>query len=668
MTIVAQPEGVAVARPPGRGVRALDRAAEVLEIFSQQAVRIATVIVIGGSVIAAATIVAGTFARYVLNSSIFGSDEFASFCFLWVIWMGVSLAVKRGAVTVITMVADHGPPWWQRSVRTFSGLSLAILLVYCCYWSTVYAMSSEALVDTSASLGILKFYPVASMTVGYYFITLHYTQALVMGAARVMRGGRVVVRYAAEALVGAVAVGAVVWAICYGVLALGASKLLALGVIFVALTLAGNPIIFMLSIVGIISTMNFLGLEFYSNTGKDPLFPFRTTQTSMGLTGGSELIVILMFLIVANLMNAAGMTDRLIRFAAACIGHLRGGMAYVCQLTSAAVSGISGSAQADAAIMTPILVPAMEKEGYPRDVAAAVVAGASIKGPIGPISIMFIVYGFVSGLFDERAVAPFNKLLFSGIFAEGLLLIFQAATVYLVVRKLGFFKPRPFSGMRVVGRTGRDALPVLTIPFIIIGGIIGGVFLVNEAGAMAVVVALALAFFWYGSLAPRELPAILTLAGIETGIVLLLVGDSSILGTVLQNNGFSDSLAEFFTGITHNKYVFLLLVNLLLLGVGIFVEPLPALYILAPALAYVAVVHFGIDPTHFGLIMVFNLVLALIHPPIGLVIFLVSSLARVSVERLSITILPWLAVSLIVLFLVTYLPSAAVLALTNAVT
>ncbi len=108
--------------------------------------------------------------------------------------------------------------------------------------------------------------------------------------------------------------------------------------------------------------------------------------------------------------------------------------------------------------------------------------------------------------------------------------------------------------------------------------------------------------------------------------------------------------------------------NLLLLGVGIFVEPLPALYILAPVLAPVAVLHFGIDPTHFGLIMVFNLVLALIHPPIGLVIFLVSSLARVSVERLSVMILPWLAVSLVVLFLVTYLPSAAVLVLTNAVT
>ena len=159
----------------------------------------------------------------------------------------------------------------------------------------------------------------------------------------------------------------------------------------------------------------------------------------------------------------------------------------------------------------------------------------------------------------------------------------------------------------------------------------------------------------------------LTLAGIDTGIVMLLVGDSAILAKVLQSNSFGDQLASFFTGITDNKYVFLLLVNLLLLAVGIFVEPLPALAIFAPFLAVIAVGTFGVDPTQFGLIMVFNLVLALIHPPLGLVIFLVSSLAKVSVERLSIMILPWLAVSLVVLFLVTYLPADVVLALSNLI-
>ena len=170
-----------------------------------------------------------------------------------------------------------------------------------------------------------------------------------------------------------------------------------------------------------------------------------------------------------------------------------------------------------------------------------------------------------------------------------------------------------------------------------------------------------LALFWYGSMSPLQLPGAIVTAGLETGIVLLLLGDSAILAKALERARFGDDVEDFLTGISDNKYVFLLVVNLLLLAVGIFIEPLPALCILAPFLAPVAVLGYGIDPVHFGLIMVFNLVLALIHPPIGLVLFLVSSIAKVSVERLSIMILPWLAVSLLVLFLVTYLPSEAVL-------
>ena len=274
--------------------------------------------------------------------------------------------------------------------------------------------------------------------------------------------------------------------------------------IFVALTLAGTPIIFMLSIVGIIAFLpSFLGLEFFPSP--NPLVPFSTTQSVMGLTSGTELVVILMFLVTAEVLNASGMSARLIAFAAALLGHLRGGMAYVCQLTSLVVSGISGSAQADAAIMTPLLVPAMEREGYRRDVAAAVVAGASIKGPIGPISIMFIVYGV---LVTGPAGASIQKLLLSGVFAVILLFLFQAATVYVVVRRLGFLKKRRFAGWAMVGHTGLGALPVLAIPFIILGGYFSGVFTLYESGAVAAVVAIAMAMFGYASLAPRQLPGV----------------------------------------------------------------------------------------------------------------------------------------------------------------
>ena len=662
MNTITDPAAAAVPAGPGRGVaRALAATARWTEVYSQAAVRIARVGSVAAVALAMLALAGNVFTRNALGFSVFGAEELARFAFLWAIWLGVSLAVKRGAVTVITFVADAGPAWWQRSVRTFSGLSLAALLLYACWRSTEYATGQFATGGSSPSLEITWFYPVVSMTVGYYFITLHYLAAATAGAARLAGEGRAGVGRALGALAGALAIGAVVWGVAAVLLAVGASWIIALGVIFVALTLAGTPIIFMLSIVGIIAFLpSFLGLEFFPRP--NPLVPFSTTQSVMGLTSGPELIVILMFLVTAEVLNASGMSARLIGFAAAVVGHFRGGMAYVCQLTSLVVSGISGSAQADAAIMTPLLVPAMEREGYRRDVAAAVVAGASIKGPIGPLSIMFIVYGV---LVTGPASASIQKLLLSGVFAVILLFVFQAATVYVVVRRLGFLKRRRFAGWPTVGRTGVAALPVLAIPFIILGGYFSGVFTLYESGAVAAVVAIAMAMFGYASLAPRQLPGVLVLAAMETGIVMLLLGDSAILAKALFLDRFGESLEDFFTGITDNKYVFLLVVNLILLAVGIFIEPLPALYILAPFIAPVAVVEFGIDPVQFGLIMVFNLVLALIHPPIGLVLFLVSSIAKVSVERLSIMILPWLAVSLVVLFLVTYLPAEVVLYLSN---
>ncbi|WP_217925214.1 TRAP transporter large permease subunit [Miltoncostaea oceani] len=657
-TTAHEPVGV----PPPTTVAVLAGVERWLGVYSQAAVRIASVGAVISATIALLAVVGNVFTRQVLGFSIFGANELASFAFLWTIWMGVSLAVKRGAVTVITLLSHHGPALWQRSVRTFSALSLAVFLAYACYRSTEFALGRGAPAGVTSALEIPWFYPVVSMAVGFYFITLHYLHA-VAGEARVAAlRGRVGLYEAATGLAGGLVVGAAVWLALWTVLTLGAAPLVALGILFVALTLAGTPIVFMLAIVGIIAMFSpsFLGLTFYPTV--DPITPFFQSQSTMGLSGGSELLVILMFLIVAEVMNASGLSTRLIAFAASLVAHLRGGMAYVCQLTSAVVSGISGSAQADAAIMTPLLVPAMEREGYRRDVAAAVVAGASIKGPIGPLSIMFIVYGIVV---QGPAGASISALLLSGVVAELLLLIFQAATVYVVVRRMDFLVPRPFAGWRVVGRTGLDALPVLAIPVVILGGIFTGVFTPSESGAIAALVTIGLALFWYASLSPLQLPAVIIAAAVETGIVMLLLGDSSILAKALFINGFGTDVQEFLTGITDNKYVFLLVVNVLLLAVGIFIEPLPAVYILAPFLAPVAVLEYGIDPVHFGLIMVFNLVLALIHPPIGLVIFLVSSIAKVSVERLSVMILPWLAVSLLVLFLITYLPSEAVLVLSN---
>lgn len=649
-------------RPPDASA-AMHGLAGVLDVYCRAAVRIARVLCIASVIVIMVALAGNVFTRNVPGFSLFSSEELGRFGFLWAIWMGVSLAVRQGDVTVINFVSNRGPVWWQHSVKTFAGACLAALLVYTCVRSSQYPGSQQWEDQVAQSMEMALFYPLVSMTVGYYFITLHYAQRAAAGAARFMERGRDAARIALTAVAGAAVLGLALWGVCYALLNIvGASPLVVLGVIFVVLTLAGMPIVFMLSVVGIVAFYpSFFGMEFFPSP--DLLVPFSTTQGAMGLSGGGELLVIIMFLVVAEVLNASGLSERLIAFTASMVGHLRGGMAYVCQLTSALASGISGSAQADAAIMTPLLVPAMEREGYRRDVAAAVVAGASLKGPIGPLSVMFIVYGsIVSG----PGSASISKLLLSGVLAELLLLLFQGLTVYWYVRRNKMLPQREFGGFRRVGVTGVAALPALAIPVIVLGGIFSGLFTPTESAAVAAVVAIGVALFVYGSVSPLQMPQALVTASIEAGVVMLLLGDSAILAKALYLGHFADSLSGFLDAVTTDKLTFLLVVNLLLLLVGIFVEPLPALYILAPLLAPIAV-GYGVDPVHFGLIMVFNLVLALIHPPIGLVLFLVSSIAKVPIERLSITILPWLVVSIFVLFLVTYLPSGVVLALSNLV-
>ncbi len=602
-------------------------------------------------------VLANVLDREFTGHSILGSDEFARFAFLWLIWMGVSMAVRRGAVTVLTLGISHGPQWWRLALRGFSMTALTLLIVYACIRSTQYVFSQESVRSTSPALGWPMWIAVLSMPVGYACIAVHYLYQASRAIDSLRDAGPRAWRTPAVSISGGIAIGIVMWAMCFGLLSAGVAPLVPLAIVFVALTLSGMPVVFMLSFVGILGASSILGLQFFAFASGDPLFPFRTTQSAMGLSSGGELVVIFLFLMVAEVMNGAGLSERLIRFAGSLVGHFRGGMAFVCQLTSALLSGISGSAQADAAIMTPLLVPAMEEEGYDRDMAAAVVAGASIKGPVGPLSVMFIAYGYiVSGV----GQAPINQMLLSGVVLVIGLLFLQAGAVAFVARRRKMVPPHAFRGWGEVGRSGLHAFPVLMIPVIIIGGILGGYFTPTESAAVALAVALVIGSC-FRSISVRILLKATLVAAMETGIVMLLLGDSAILSNLLYIDGFGSSFQAWVTGVTTNKYLFLAIVMVLLLVIGVFVEPLPALYMFAPFLAPIAASVYGIDPVQFALVVVLSLVLGLIHPPVGLVLFLVGSIAKVRVERLSITILPWIGVSLVGLILVAFLPASIVL-------
>ena len=495
-----------------------------------------------GAVLAGTSIVVVVFSsvvwRELTGEWIYGADEYSHFAFLWVIWLGVSLAVRRGAVTVITLFTERGPWWWRASLHGLAGGALGLLLVYACWRSYDYVTSPFATASVSPALRWSLWIPILSMFVGYVFITIHYLHSLVVSTRRVVRGGPADRRMVAAGLVGALVLAVALWAVTYVLLQAGVTPLVPLGIIFVALTLAGMPIVFMLSFVGILGAAGILGLTFFSFGSNDPLFPFRTTQGSMGLYTGGEFVVIFEFLLVAELMNTTGLSARLVRLAASLVGHFRGGMAYVCQLTSAMLSGISGSATADAAMMTPLLVPAMEREGYRKDVAAAVVAGSSIKGPVGPISIMYIAYGFIV---TGAAAAPIDQLLVTGFVMVAYLLLLQGLVVSLVVRRIGMQSPHPFLGWGEVGRALLAGGPVLVIPFIILGGILRGDFTPTESASVAVVVTLILGLC-YRRLTAHALLRGTVLAALETGVVMLLLGDSAILAKLLEINLFGQSL------------------------------------------------------------------------------------------------------------------------------
>jgi tripartite ATP-independent transporter DctM subunit len=618
---------------------------------------VATAIAVAAGFLIFAVTMANVIDREVFNGSILGAEELSRFAFLWVIWMGVSLAIRRSAVTVLTIGTDHGPWWWRSSLRGLSMGCLAILLTYAAWQSARYAVSPEAVGVISSALQVHLWVAILSMPVGYAFIILQYLYVASQALDRVRASGPGRWKAPLVGLAGGLVMAAILWAVCFGLLAAGVTPLVPLAIVFVALTLAGMPVVFMLSLVGILGASSFLSLTFFPFAVNDTLFPFRTTQGAMGLTQGGELVVIYLFLMVAEIMNGAGLSQRLVRWAASLVGHFRGGMAFVCQVTSAVMSGISGSAQADAAVMTPLLVPAMEEEGYDRDVAAAVVAGASIKGPVGPISVMFIAYGYiVTGI----GQAPINQMLASGIVLVIGLLILQGIVVSVVARRRGMTPPHPFRGWGEVGRSSLGALPILMIPVIIMGGILSGYYTPTESASVALAVTVILAI-GFRRLNLKILGRAMVVSAMETGIVMLLLGDSSILAHLLTNDGFGQSIQSWSTGVTSNADVFMLMVMVLMLVVGIFIEPLPALYMFAPFLAPVAVGVYGINPVQFALVVVLALVIGLIHPPVGLVLFLVSSIANVRVERLSITILPWIGVSLVALVLVAYLPASWIL-------
>jgi TRAP-type C4-dicarboxylate transport system permease large subunit len=402
------------------------------------------------------------------------------------------------------------------------------------------------------------------------------------------------------------------------------------------------------------------------------------------------LLAVPFFILAGNLMNNAGITNRIYGFALALVGWLKGGLGHVNVLGSVIFAGMSGTAIGDAAGIGTIEIKAMREHGYSAEFAVGVTAASATLGPIIPPSLPFVIYAMMANV-------SVGALFLSGILPGALMALLMMLTVAYFAHRNGWGGDIRFSRSKVaralvemavvvawplavwalvvpaglpaqpVVLTGlvmlfvadrlfgfQAVLPIMT-PVLLIGGMTTGIFTPTEGAIAACVWSLILGLLWYRTLTPRMFVKVCLDTVETTATVLFIVAAASIFGWMLTATGVTAQIAEWVLSFTRDPWMFLLLANLLMLFVGCFLEPTAAITILVPILLPIAR-QLGIDPVHFGLVMVLNLMIGLLHPPMGMVLFVLARVARLSVERTTMAILPWLVPLLVSLGLITYLP------------
>jgi len=418
--------------------------------------------------------------------------------------------------------------------------------------------------------------------------------------------------------------------------------------------------------------------------------PFVVIHRMVSGIDSFPLLAVPFFILAGNLMNNAGITTRIYNFALALVGWLKGGLGHVNVLGSVIFAGMSGTAIADAAGLGTIEIKAMKEHGYSTEFAVGVTAASATLGPIIPPSLPFVIYGmmanvsvgalFLAGLLPGVMMAvlmmltvayyahknkwgadvKFSRTRLFKALMELVVVIGWPMLMWLLVAKLGT-PPQltVFAGLASLFVLDKifsfeALLPIMT-PVLLIGGMTTGLFTPTEGAIAACVWAMILGFAWYRTLSWKMFIKVCLDTIETTSTVLFIVAAASIFGWMLTATGVTTDIASWVLGFTKEAWVFLLLANLLMLFVGCFLEPTAAITILVPILLPIAT-QLGVDPIHFGLVMVLNLMIGLLHPPMGMVLFVLARVAGLSFERTTMAILPWLVPLLLSLGLITYMP------------
>lgn len=413
-----------------------------------------------------------------------------------------------------------------------------------------------------------------------------------------------------------------------------------LAIAFILALLAGFPVAIAMG-----------GSGFLALVAADAASPLILPQRLFSGIDSFPLMAIPFFILAAEIMTAGKITDILLRFALALVGNIRGGLGHGNVLMSVMFSGISGSALADAAGPGALIIQMMRKAGYQAEYAAALTASGAIIAPIIPPSIIMVIYALTD-----------NSVSVGALFVAGIVPGLMLAAALLAVNhwiswRRGYRSNQPWHAGEAL-RSFRRAFPALLLPVIIIGGIHSGAFTPTEASAVAVFYALLVGFLVYRTLRPQDLPAVLLRTALMSSACLLIVSMASVFAWMLTYLQIPQTVTQAIVGLGLSPNQFLVFVFLLLLFCGLFLDTLPAVIILVPILAPLAT-GIGIDPIHFAMVVILNLTIGMITPPVGAVLFVIAVVTRIPVGGIVRAILPFLVAEMSVLLLVTFIPQVS---------
>jgi C4-dicarboxylate transporter DctM subunit len=407
--------------------------------------------------------------------------------------------------------------------------------------------------------------------------------------------------------------------------------------VFMGTMLIGIPIAFALCL-GALAVLLMTGY----------LVPELVVQRIFAGMDSFPIMAIPFFVLAGALMETGGISARLVRFSNCLVGWITGGLGHVAVVASTFFAGISGSAVADTAAISSTMIPIMKRRGFDPGFSAGVIAAAGVIGPIIPPSIPMVLYGSIAGV-------SIGSLFLGGILPGILMAVGLMAVVYILAKKRNYPRDERLPTPREVWASFVAASGALMMPFIIVGGILSGVFTATESAVVAAVYALIIGMFGYRELSVRQLPEIFYRAGVSTAMVLIIVGVANLVGFILAMNQIPQAVATFFSESFSSQAVILLVVNLVLLVVGCFIDGGSAIIIFTPVFMPL-VEQFGIDPVFFGVMMTINLMIGTITPPVGLSLYVAGGVAKISLEQMSRAIIPFLLLEVAVLMIVTYVP------------